>query len=139
GAAVAEERCGHKPAAVACSRDGKRAAVSDLWSGTVSFFEIHEATLKPAGQVAVGPLPAALAFAPDGETLYVAVAGNEEIIGLDCTSKRVSHRWPAPREPRHIAVSADGQWLAAASSRSGEVRFWNTATRQLLWERKIED
>src|SRR5207244_8924037 len=72
-------------------------------------------------------------------TLYVAVAGNEEIIQLDCDSRGLIHRWPAPREPRHIALSANGNWLAAASSRSGEVRCWHTATRELLWERKIED
>src|SRR5262249_55574488 len=58
---------------------------------------------------------------------------------LDWGSRRILHRWPAPREPRQVLLSADGRWLAAASSRSGEVRCWNTATRQLLWERRIED
>src|SRR6516162_6348236 len=33
GKVLAEQRCGHKPSAVACARDGKRAAVSNLWSG----------------------------------------------------------------------------------------------------------
>src|SRR5438445_13816209 len=47
GKVIAEQRCGQKPAAVACSRDGKSIAVSDLWSGTVSFFEMQETTLKP--------------------------------------------------------------------------------------------
>src|SRR5262245_36677293 len=36
GKVLAEVRCGKKPVAVACSHDGKRAAVSDLWSGTIT-------------------------------------------------------------------------------------------------------
>jgi len=97
GQVVAEERCGQKPAAVACSRDGKRLAVSELWSGTVSFFEMQPTTLKPAGQARVGPFPRGLVFAADGRSLYIAVAGNEEVVQLDCDSKRIIHHWPAPR------------------------------------------
>lgn len=139
GKVVAEARCGRKPAAVACARDGKRIAVSELWSGTVSFFHVQETTLKAAGQARVGPFPRGLAFSADGRTLYIAVAGNEEVVQLDCDSKRILHRWPAPREPRQIVLSEDGRWLAAASSRSGEVRCWDTTTRKLLWQRHIED
>src|SRR5262249_45350813 len=43
------------------------------------------------------------------------------------------------REPRKLVLSADARFLAAASSRSGQVRCWNTQTRKLHWERKIED
>src|SRR5213593_1629863 len=35
GKVVAEQPCGRKPVAVACSRDGRLAAVSNLWSGTI--------------------------------------------------------------------------------------------------------
>src|SRR5947199_4011381 len=34
GNLLAEKACGRKPVAVAVSRDGKRAAVSNLWSGS---------------------------------------------------------------------------------------------------------
>jgi cytochrome c peroxidase len=139
GTILAEQPSGRQPVAVASSRDGRRAAVSNLWSGTLTLLEIHEATLKPVGQVAVGAFPRGLAFAPDGQTLYAAIAGAEEVILLDWSSQKVLHRWPAPREPRHLVLSADGRWLAAASSRSGQVRCWNTQTRRLAWERKIGD
>jgi cytochrome c peroxidase len=139
GTVVAEQRCGQKPAAVACTRDGKRVAVSELWSGTVSFFEIQGTEVKPFGQARVGAFPRGLAFAPDGNTLYIAVAGNEEVVQFDCRNSRIIGRWPAPREPRQVLLSADGRALVAASSRSGVVRCWDTATRQLIWERTIED
>src|SRR5262249_21976266 len=46
GKVLAELACGHKPAAVACSRDGRYAAVSNLWSGTLTLLEVHEAGLR---------------------------------------------------------------------------------------------
>ena len=137
GTVLAEVACGHKPAAVACSRDGRRAAVSNLWSGTVTLLEVGETALKPVAQVAVGSLPRGLAFAADGKSLYVAVA--DEVVQVDWDSRKIEQRWPAAREPRQVVLSADGRWLAAASSRSGQIRCWSTATGKLHWERKIED
>ena len=42
---------------MACSADGKRAAVSNLCSGTVSLFAIDAKGMKAAGEVPVGPQP----------------------------------------------------------------------------------
>jgi DNA-binding beta-propeller fold protein YncE len=137
GKVLAEAPCGTKPIAVACTRDGRRAAVSNLWSGTVSFFDVGRDALKPAGAVAVGPFPRGLAFAPDGR-LFAAVAGRDEVVEVS-PRRKVTHRWPAPREPRALALSADGAWLATASSRSAQVRLWDTKSHKLAWERKIED
>jgi YVTN family beta-propeller protein len=139
GKVLAELRVGRKPSAVALARDGRRAAVSSLWSGTVTLLDVGADSLKAAGEVAAGPLPRGLAFAPDGEALYVAVAGADEVIGIDLKSRKVARRWSAPREPYHLALSADGGRLAAGSSRSGEVRLWDTATGRLAWDQTIDD
>jgi cytochrome c peroxidase/6-phosphogluconolactonase (cycloisomerase 2 family) len=137
GKVLAEAPCGRKPVAVACTRDGRRAAVSNFWSGTVSLFEVGRDSLKPAGTVGVGLFPRGLAFAPDGR-LFAAVAARDEVVEVSPQGK-VTHRWPAPREPRALTLSTDGAWLAAASSRSAQVRLWDTKTHKLAWERKIED
>jgi YVTN family beta-propeller protein len=133
-----EIACGRKPVAVACSPDGRRAAVSNLWSGTLSLFEIDGTTLKAAGTLDVGLQPWDVVFAT-ADTLLLALAGSDEIVRVDWTSRQVTQRWPAPREPRHLALSPDGHWLAAASSRSAQVRLWDLKTGQLSWQRKIED
>ncbi len=122
---------------MACSPDGKRAAVSNHWSGTVALFAIGQASLTLEGEVPVGAFPRGLVFAADGGTLFAAVG--DEVVRLDCRTRKVTARWPAPREPRRLALSADGRWLAAASSRSGQVRCWDTGTGKLHWERTIED
>jgi cytochrome c peroxidase len=138
GKVIAEQRCGRRPSAVTVSADGKRAAVSNLWSGTVTLLDIGDDSLKPAGEVAVGALPRGVVFAPDG-TLYVAVAGADEVVAIDAKAKKVVRRWPAPREPRRLALSADGRYLAAASTRSAQVRLWDTTTNRLAWEESIGD
>jgi DNA-binding beta-propeller fold protein YncE len=137
GKVLHEAACGKKPSAVACSADGRRAAVSNLWSGSVSLFTLDKDELKPAGEITVGPLPRGLVFARDNRTLYVAVAGSDEVIECGTTDRKVTHRWPAPREPRGLALSADGDLLAAASNRSAQVRVWNTKTHKLHWERNL--
>src|SRR5262245_40016006 len=139
GKVLAEQSVGHKPAAVACARDGKRAAVSNLWSQSVTLLEIDGANFQIAGTVEVGPLPRGLVFSATGEFLYVAVAGSDEVVVLDWTSRKRVHAWPAPREPRDLALSPDGRRLAAASTRSAQVRVWDTASRKEVWERTVID
>jgi YVTN family beta-propeller protein len=136
---IAEKPCGRKPSAVTCSPDGQRAAVSNLWSSTVTLFDIGVNTLEPAGEIEVGPAPRGLLFSANGKSLFVAVAGCNEVIELDVAGKKVVRRWPAEREPRQLALSADGKWLAAASSLSAQVRVWNLQTGKLHWERTITD
>jgi YVTN family beta-propeller protein len=139
GKVLAEQPCGRKPAGVACSRDGRLAAVSNLWSGTLTLLEIHGTRLRSVGDVAVGSMPRGVVFAPDGRTLYVALAGTDEVIALDWRTRQTVRRWPANREPRRLALTRDGRFLVAASLRSAQVRCWDTRTGELAWERTLRD
>ncbi len=138
GKVLAEQPCGRRPAAIACAPDGRLAAVSNLWSGTLSLFRIDDPALTQAGTLPVGSLPRGLIFTSN-QILYVALAGTDEVVEVDVSAGGVVHRWPAPREPWSLALSADGRLLAAASARSGDIRLWDTRSRQMLWERRIED
>jgi DNA-binding beta-propeller fold protein YncE len=137
GTVLDEVPCGRKPSAVACSPDGTRAAVSNLWSGTISLFQIEKAALKPCGEIPVGPMPRGLVFTRDGGRLFVAVA--DEVMECDWIGRKVTRHLAAPREPHHIALSPDGRWLVAASSRSATVRCWDVRSVDVRWERRIED
>jgi cytochrome c peroxidase len=139
GTVLAEQPCGRKPAAVACSADGRRAAVSNLWSGTLTLLDVRDTSLHVAATVPVGAQPRGLVFAPDGSSLYVAAAGANEVVQLDWQTHRVLRRWPAPTEPRRLALTGDGRFLAAASGRSAQVRCWDTRTGKQLWERTVVD
>jgi cytochrome c peroxidase len=138
GKVLAELPCGRKPAAVACSPDGRHVAVSNLWSGSLSLFDLDGTTVKLAGVLSVGIQPRGLAFSAKGR-LYAALAGDDAVVAIDWASRKIVQHWPAPREPRHLALSPDGRWLTAASSRSAQVRLWDLASDKLVWTRKIED
>src|SRR5262249_29867940 len=137
GRVLAEQPCGRRPCAVTVSPDGTRAAVSNLWSGTLTLLEVSGDKLHVAGTVAVDGPPRGLVFATDGASLTVAVG--DEVVQLGWATRQVTRRWPAPREPRQLALSPDGHWLAAASTRSALVRCWDLPGGRLHWERKIED
>ena len=139
GKVLDEKPCGHKPAAVACSADGTRAAVSNLWSGTLTLLEVRGDALRPAGEVRVGHLPRGLVFAPGGDRLHVALSGADEVAEVDWPTRAVVRRLPAAGEPRRVVLSADGRYLAAASGRSAQVRCWDASPGKLLWERSIHD
>jgi YVTN family beta-propeller protein len=139
GKVIAETACGARPAAVACDAEGKEVAVSNLWGGSVTLFEVRKDSLLKLEEIAVGAQPRGLAFSPDGKRLYVALAGQDEVAEVDCATRKVVHRFAAARQPWSVAVSRDGRRLAAACSRSGQVRLWDARSREPLWERTIED
>jgi len=136
---LAEQSCGRKPSGIACSADGRRVAVSNLWSGSVTLFNVEGSALQRAGTAQVGPAPRGIVFAPDGDSFYVALASANEVVRVNWHTRKVSSRWPAPVEPRKLALSRDGRYLAAVSARSAQVRCWDTQAGKLLWERTIQD
>jgi DNA-binding beta-propeller fold protein YncE len=139
GKVLVEQECGRRPVAVAVSADGTHAAVSNLWSGSLSFLAIRSQTVEKIQEVSVGAFPRGLVFARDGASLFVALAGEDEVAQVEWLTGKVLRRFAAPREPRSVALSSDGQWLAAASSKSAQVRCWNLKTHRLHWEREIGD
>lgn len=64
--------------------------------------------------------PRALALAPDGQTLYVALQGsidhpNEEVVGVDLSQRRVTERYRVGRNPTGLAMHPDGRHLVVAN------------------------
>lgn len=139
GTVLAEHACGRKPAGVTSPPNGHRAAVSNLWSGTVTLFDVGERSLRRLADVEVGTDRASLVFTPDGGSLYVAASAADEIVQLDWATRQVLHHLPAPREPRRLALTRDGTRLLAACSRSTQVHCWDTRSGKLAWERTITD
>jgi hypothetical protein len=139
GKLLAETPCGRKPGAIAVSPDGKRAAVCNLWGGSLTLLAIRGEALEKIREAPLGAFPRGVVFARDGGSLFVALAGQDEVVRVDWASGKIAQRWPAPREPRGLALSADGKWLAAASSKSAQVRCWNLDTGKQHWQRDIGD
>jgi DNA-binding beta-propeller fold protein YncE len=126
------------PGALALSRDGHRAYVA-LWNAS----EIVEldltknevgrklALLKPASPVAASTHPCAFALAPDGKTLYVALANRDSVAAVNVGGDQFAvkgyfdTRLPGQSffgaEPIAVALNGEGSRLYVANMASDAV------------------
>ena len=139
GKVVSETPVGKKPSGVAVSQDGKRAAVTNLWSGDVTLFTIGDNKLTREAQVSVGAFPAWRHVCSKCNHIYIAVAGADEVVELAWSSHKIMRRFTTAREPRQVVVSADGKHLVAASSLGLQVRLWDLASGKEQWRRPVSD
>jgi len=126
------------PGALALSRDGRRAYVA-LWN-TSEIVELDLATnavgrkldlLKPSNPIATGTHPCAFALAPDGKTLYVALANRDAVSAINIEGGQFAvkgyfdTRLPGQSyfgaEPVAVALNADGSRLYVANMASDAV------------------
>jgi DNA-binding beta-propeller fold protein YncE len=133
------------PIALAISKDNRRAFVAlwnassiaelDLTSGTVSR---KLDLLKPDNPIAAGTHPCAFALAPDGNTLYVALANRDTVAAIDLHAgqfavkgyfdTRLPHQTYFGAEPVALALNAAGSRLYAANMGSDAVAVLKTAS-----------
>ncbi len=113
--AVREIAVGLAPSQVALSADEKLLAVANAHSDSVSIVDterlaVDEVKIPTFPEVPLGSQPVAVAFTPDGKSLYVACGGNNAIAVL----QRAGGKWnvagalPAAWFPSAIAADAEG-------------------------------
>ena len=84
---IAHVRVGHHPTAIQLSDDGKRLFVADTNDDTITVLNVETdsptvvstESVRPVDGVPVGAYPDAFALSPDGNTLFVALAGMNAI------------------------------------------------------------
>ena len=131
------------PVALALSKSGSKAYVAlsnasevvelDLLKGTVGR---KLQLLKPDSPVATGSRPAALAMAPDGNTMYVALGNRDAVAAVDLTGAgfklkgyfdtRLPGQTCFGALPEALAVNADGSRLYVANLGSDAVAVIDT-------------
>jgi YVTN family beta-propeller protein len=99
------------PIRVAMTPDGRHALVTNARAATLSVFDIRERTLVAAVQIADpgaeyqqtllgdSALPIGIEAAPDGERVFVAVSGANEVAVIETGTWQVVDRWATGREP----------------------------------------
>ena len=70
----------------------------------------------------------AIAASPDGKWLAIGNDGNQAILLLDRSSKKIVHRLPMLPNTACLAFSSDSRWLANSGKFSGCVTVWNVDT-----------
>lgn len=126
GAVLAEIPTGDRPAGVAFSPDGTRAAVTHWYGYDLAILGVGSSSLEVVGRVEVGPEPRGVAIGLDGRTAYVAVGASNEVVRVDLDAAKVTGRLSVGREPRGLALTPDGKLLLVGNSRSENMSVVNT-------------
>ena len=114
------------PVALARAPDGTLAVAGDLGARVAFVDPVAE---RVRAVVGVGSHPAALAFSPDGKTLFVADRGASELDLIDVAARTVRARITVGLHP--AALASDGARLYVADSDDDDVAIVDLATERL--------
>src|SRR2546427_974663 len=91
----------------------------------------NHSTGEVTTRIAVGPLPYALDFSPDGTRVYTTASGNNTLVAIDVKSRGVV-RWAATgREPVIARVTPDGKTVLVVNRRDGSLGIHDATTLAL--------
>ena len=147
-ARIIELRTGAEPSAVVLHPDGRTGFVANRGDSTVvKLSGLDTATPTAGAPLAVGSEPTGLALSPTGATLYVAEWAEGRIAVIDTATMTETGAIIAPRNPRGVSVTNDGDLddddelivvpeffgeavgeEATDGSRTGRVRIYSAAT-----------
>jgi YVTN family beta-propeller protein len=85
-------------------------------------------TGQVTARIAVGPLPYALDFSPDGNRIYTTASGNNTLLAIDVKSRGVVGRAATGREPVLAHVTPDGKSVLVVNRRDGTLGIHDAAT-----------
>src|SRR5260370_31457623 len=85
-------------------------------------------TGQVAARIAVGPLPYALDFSPDGNDIYTTASGNNTLVAIDVRSRAIIARAATGREPVLAHVTPDGKTVLVVNRRDSTLGIHDAAT-----------
>src|SRR5437016_3251884 len=88
-------------------------------------------TGEVTARIAVGPLPYALDFSPDGTRVYTTTSGNDTLVAMAVNSRGVVGRATTGREPVLAHVTPDGKTVLVVNRRDGSLGIHDAATLAL--------
>jgi YVTN family beta-propeller protein len=82
-------------------------------------------------RIAVGPLPYAVDFSPDGNRIYTTASGNNTLVAIDVKSRGIVARAATGREPVLAHVTPDGKTVLVVNRRDGSLGIHDATTLAL--------
>jgi YVTN family beta-propeller protein len=128
GKVAAEAAVGKRPFAVALTRDGTRALVTNWLSDSVTLLAVSPQGLRAVSTAPVGDEPRGVVIDPKSQRAYVALGGEDAVAVLELPSLKPAGRVSVGTEPWHLALSPNGDRLAAGNTRSQSVSVIDTGT-----------
>lgn len=112
---------------VALARDGKRAYVANIGSGSVTALDLENRTRL--GNVPTGAGAEGIALSPDGSTLWVTNREADTVSVVDTAKLEVAATLPSASFPIRAATTPDGKTVLVSNAKSGELAIFDVATR----------
>src|SRR6266436_2650265 len=91
----------------------------------------NHSTGQVAARIAVGPLPFALDFSPDGNRLYTTASGNNTLVAIDVRSRAVVGRAATGLGPVLAHATPDGKTVLVVNRRDGSLGIHDAMTLAL--------
>ncbi len=88
----------------------------------------NQFTGQVTARIAVGPLPYALDFSPDGNRIYTTASGNNTLLAIDVRSRAIIARAATGREPILAHVTPDGKSVLVVNRGDGTLGIHDAAT-----------
>jgi len=85
-------------------------------------------TGQVTARIAVGPLPYALDFSPDGNRIYTTASGNNTLLAIDVRSRAIIARAATGLEPVLAHVTPDGKTVLVVNRRDGTLGMHDAET-----------
>jgi DNA-binding beta-propeller fold protein YncE len=120
-----------------------RAATGELWVTCHDDDRVRVLASNgaPLASIATGygTAPAGLAFAPAGDTAYVALEGSGELARFDAATRTLTGRIPLGPTPRAVAVSGDGSRILVTRflSPRHHAEVWDVAAAPFILTRTL--
>ncbi len=85
-------------------------------------------TGQVTARIAVGPLPYALDFSPDGNRIYTTASGNNTLVAIDIRSRAIIARAATGHEPVLAHATPDGKTILVVNRGDGTLGIHDAAT-----------
>lgn len=115
---------------VALSRDGSRAYVPNIRSGSVSVIDLKEREL--IGVVETGAGAEGVWSHPTRDEIWITNRAADTVSILDANTLEILATLACPSFPIRAAITPDGKHALVSCARSGDVAVFDTATRELV-------
>ena len=107
------------------SQDGKRIAVANTDSGTVTVFDVQ--SRKPIAEIPVGTKPEGVTWIGKSPLLAVTLYSEDKVVIIDCEKLSVVKTITTEDEPYGIVSTLDGKKLYVSHEYPGKISEINTA------------
>ena len=121
---------------VVVTKDGGRAFVANIGSGSVTVLDLNEGT--KIKDVVTGAGAEGIAITPDGKEVWVSNRAADTVTVIDSKTLDVLAEIPCKGFPIRVAVTPDGKRVLVSCARSGEVAVLDRAERKELLRRKLD-